>query len=264
MQKHTGLDAGENRIDCRPSPSPAPKQHLLEKLGASVSAAQHPQTPEAMTLARYLDIPSPNFSTFCFLSWCLPLPTIHYCSESTSQHMGTEAQCPWKDDKEGKGSLKPPPPRPRSRLSKAKRSHAGAQDRSQETSARAWLGGTSVATYMRAGTFWRQQRRDMMVSHTGGRTQEPQASISDEWAIKVWPRLPWSTQPLTGRKDNCLAHIDEPQTHHYSHVVYSRICRRCLKEMSQIHGRSRQQPLNSGGGHKGMDGLSTQQDLESS
>lgn len=108
MQKHTGLDAGENRIDCRPSPSPAPKQHLLEKLGASVSAAQHPQTPEAMTLARYLDIPSPNFSTFCFLSWCLPLPTIHYCSESTSQHMGTEAQCPWKDDKEGKGSLKPP------------------------------------------------------------------------------------------------------------------------------------------------------------
>lgn len=106
-QKHTGLDAGENRIDRRPSPSPAPKKHLLEKLGASVSAAQHPQTPEAMTLARYLDIPSPNF-TFCFLSWCLPLPTIHYCSKSKSQQMGTEAQCPWKDDKEGKGSLKPP------------------------------------------------------------------------------------------------------------------------------------------------------------
>lgn len=48
-------------------PSPAPKKHLLEKLGASVSAAQHPQTPEAMTLARSLDIPSPNFIHFLFL-----------------------------------------------------------------------------------------------------------------------------------------------------------------------------------------------------
>lgn len=143
--------------------------------------------------------------------------------------MRTEAQCPWKDDKEGKGSLKPPT-KAKTWAFQSEEKPCWGKDRSQETSARAGLGGTSVATYMRAGTFWRQQRWDMMVSHTGGRTQEPQASISDEWAIKVWPRLPWSTQPLTGRKDNCLAHVDEPQTLHYIHVLYSRICRRCLKE----------------------------------
>lgn len=178
-QKHTGLDeGGKQRVDNCP-PCPTHKKHLLEKLGASVSAAQHPQTPEAMTLASYLDSPSPSFSAFCSLSWCLPLPTIHYYSKSTSQHMGTKTQCPWKDDKEGKGSLKPPTKAKIWAFQREEKPCWGHKT-GHRRQARTKLGGTSVATYMRAGIFWRQQRWDMMVSHTGGRTQEPQASINDE------------------------------------------------------------------------------------